>query len=161
MQACTCASTAAQHAGHMLCPPAAHERRPARTRCFGHMSVSEAATSAGAAPAAGGAQMARSLLLSSRGRRPGDVMGYGRLRTSGATSRAARARPRRRPRSASPTRIWYDSELNNDARLALKSASSRSLLRTPRHTQSRRRKVVPDAFFGGLGLHPDDAFSDD
>ena len=105
MQACTCASTAALHAGHMLCQPAAHEQRPAPTRCIGHVSVSEAAPSAGAAPAAGGAQMARSLLLSSRGRRPGGVVGYGRLRTSRATSRAARARPRRRPRSASPTRI--------------------------------------------------------
>ena len=37
LQACTCATTAALHAGHMLCQPAAHEQRPAPTRCFGHM----------------------------------------------------------------------------------------------------------------------------
>ena len=106
LQACTCATTAALHAGHMLCQPAAHEQRPAPPRCFGHMLVSEAATSACAAPASGGAQMARSLHQSSRGRRPGDVVGYGRLRPRRASSRAARVRPRRRRRSVSQTRLW-------------------------------------------------------
>ena len=105
LQACTCATTAALHAGHMLCQPAAHEQRPAPPRCFGHMLVSEAATSACAAPASGGAQMARSLHQSSRGRRPGDVVGYGRLRPRRASSRAARVRPRRRRRSVSQTRL--------------------------------------------------------
>ena len=105
MQACTCASTSALHAGHMLCQPAAHEQRPAPTSCFGHMSVSEAATSAGAAPATGGAQMARSLHLSSRYRRLSDVVGYGRFCTRRASFRAARVRPRRRRRSVSRTGI--------------------------------------------------------
>ena len=68
-------------------------------------SAVESCNSVGAAPAAGGAPRARLLLLSSRGRRPGDVGGCGRGSTGRATSRAARVRPRRRTRSASHRRL--------------------------------------------------------
>ena len=68
-------------------------------------SAVESCNSVGAAPAAGGAPRARLLLLSSRGRRPGDVVGCGRGSTGRATSRAARVRPRRRTRSASHRRL--------------------------------------------------------
>ena len=99
VQASWCTTTASLHTRRVLWPPAAHEQRPARTGRFDHhvgRSSSESCNSEGAAPAAGGAPRARSLLLPSRGRRPGNVVGCGRGSTGRATSRAARLRECRR-----------------------------------------------------------------
>ena len=100
----SCAAKAELREGNAGCRPACARIQHPYTQdvCSGHlqrtssdqhgrsasttMSTVGRRTSVGGASAAGGAPRARSLLLSSRGRRPGDVVGRGRGSTGRATS---------------------------------------------------------------------------